>query len=67
MFWARTLRITPELLWFRLPEQKGELAVTEAAVSPFAATAANGMLSSCNEIGYFLEAASEPLTREDAD
>ena len=26
-----------------------------------------GEVSSCNEISYFLEAASKPLTREDAD
>ena len=42
-YWARTLHIPLELLWFRLPEDKGELAVTEAAVRQFAAVAANGV------------------------
>lgn len=39
-YWVRTLRIPPELLWFRLPAEKGELAVTEPTVSPFGATLA---------------------------
>jgi transcriptional regulator with XRE-family HTH domain/tetratricopeptide (TPR) repeat protein len=43
-YWARTLHIPPELLWFRLPEQQDERAVTEPAVSPFAAAAATSVL-----------------------
>ena len=43
-YWARTLHIPPELLWFRLPEQQDEGAVTEPVVSPFAAAAATSVL-----------------------
>ncbi len=39
-YWARTLHIPPELLWFRLPDEKGERAVTEPAVSQFGVTLA---------------------------
>ena len=37
-YWARTLRIPPGLLWFRLPAETGELAVTEPAVDQFGTT-----------------------------
>ena len=47
-YWARTLHIPPELLWFRLPDEKGERTVTEPAVSQFgvalAAPQPNGAL-----------------------
>ena len=39
-YWARVLHIPPELLWFRLPDEKGERAVTEPAVSQFGVTLA---------------------------
>ena len=39
-YWARTLHIPPELLWFRLPAKKSERAVTEPAVSQFGVTLA---------------------------
>jgi len=39
-YWARTLHIPPELLWFRLPDEKGERAVTEPTVSQFGVTLA---------------------------
>jgi transcriptional regulator with XRE-family HTH domain len=34
--WARVLRIPAELLWFRLPEDKGKLTVAEPAISDLA-------------------------------
>ncbi len=37
-YWARVLHIPPELLWFRLPDEKSERAVTEPAVSQFGVT-----------------------------
>ena len=47
-YWARVLHIPPELLWFRLPDEKGERTVTEPAVSQFgvalAAPQPNGAL-----------------------
>jgi len=43
-YWARTLRILSELLWFRLPDEKGELTVIEPATSQLASSAVNGML-----------------------
>ena len=49
----------------------GVLGLPVADESPFAMVVdSNGTmlrLSSCNEISYLLEAASKPLTREDAD
>jgi hypothetical protein len=41
--WARVLRIPAELLWFRLPEDKGELAVAEPAASDLGARNSNGV------------------------
>ncbi|HET9257841.1 MAG TPA: helix-turn-helix transcriptional regulator, partial [Pseudonocardiaceae bacterium] len=32
-YWARVLRIPPGRLWFRLPEDKGELVIAESAVT----------------------------------
>jgi len=43
-YWARTLHIPPEQLWFRLPDEKGELAVIEPAASQLASSAVNGVL-----------------------
>ena len=42
--WARVLRIPAELLWFRLPEDKAELAVAEPAASDLIPSASNGAL-----------------------
>jgi tetratricopeptide (TPR) repeat protein len=41
--WARVLRIPAALLWFRLPEDKAELAVAERAASGLVACSANGL------------------------
>jgi len=38
------LHIPPELLWFRLPDEKGELALIEPAASQLASSAVNGVL-----------------------
>lgn len=32
VYWARVLRIPPKLLWFRLPEYKGQPAITEPVI-----------------------------------
>ncbi|MGH3977913.1 MAG: hypothetical protein ACRDRZ_02755 [Pseudonocardiaceae bacterium] len=48
--WARVLRIPPKLLWFRLPEDKGQLAITEPATSQRAVATTNGVLESPAEI-----------------
>ena len=40
--WARVLRIPPRLLWFRLPEDKGQLAA-EPATSGLVACSTNGL------------------------
>ena len=42
--WARVLRIPAELLWFRLPEDKAELAVAEPAANDLALPTSNGAL-----------------------
>ena len=38
------MHIPPELLWFRLPDEKGELALIEPAASQLASSAVNGVL-----------------------
>jgi len=43
-YWARTLHIPQQLLWFRLPDEKGELAVIEPAACQLASSAVNGVL-----------------------
>ena len=42
--WARVLRIPPELLWFRLPENTTPPAVTEPAGNGFAVRRPTGLL-----------------------
>ncbi len=44
--WARMLRIPAELLWFRLLEDKGELAVAEPAASDLVVPVTNGVSGS---------------------
>ncbi len=41
--WARVLRIPAELLWFRLPEDKGQLAIKEPAGNDLGACNSNGV------------------------
>ncbi|HSL08345.1 MAG TPA: helix-turn-helix transcriptional regulator [Pseudonocardiaceae bacterium] len=41
--WARVLRIPAELLWFRLPENKAELAVAEPETSDLGVCDSNGL------------------------
>ncbi|MGH4013644.1 MAG: hypothetical protein ACRDSL_06860 [Pseudonocardiaceae bacterium] len=42
--WARVLRIPPELLWFRLPEQTGQLRTLEPTDSSLAVGRSNGLI-----------------------
>jgi hypothetical protein len=44
--WARVLRIPAELLWFRLPEDKAELAVAKPAANDLVVPATNGVSGS---------------------
>ena len=44
VFWARTLRIPAELLWFDMPGAKRQLAATEPTANSLAAPAVNGVL-----------------------
>jgi tetratricopeptide (TPR) repeat protein len=41
--WARVLRIPAELLWFRLPEEDGQLVIKEPAGSDLVLSASNGV------------------------
>ncbi len=44
--WARVLRIPAELLWFKLPDEKRQLATTEPSVPPLTTSTSNGTLES---------------------
>jgi hypothetical protein len=44
--WARVLRIPAELLWFRLPADKGELTAAEPAASDLVVPVTNGVSGS---------------------
>ncbi len=42
VYWARVLRPPARLLWFKLPNEKRQLATTEPAASPLATSPSNG-------------------------
>ncbi|MGH3872045.1 MAG: helix-turn-helix domain-containing protein [Pseudonocardiaceae bacterium] len=42
--WARVLKIPPRWLWFRLPEDKGQLAVAEPGANDLDTCSSNGVL-----------------------
>ena len=44
MYWARVLRIPPRLLWFRLPDDRVQLVITESSGSDPRAYSSNGWL-----------------------
>jgi len=56
------------LVWQRWAWCSSRSTVAVAvAVARVLGMSSSNPLGSCNEISYFLEAASKPLTREDAD
>jgi hypothetical protein len=64
VYWVRVLKIPPRLLWFRLPEDTGQLVRTEPVTNDLDTCSSNGLLESAgaqsNGVLAGWELSSEP-------
>jgi len=65
--WARVLRIPAELLWFRLPEEEGQLVIKEPAGSDLVPSASNGALELPGAQSNGVQPGSEPSSEHTDD
>ena len=65
MYWARVLRIPAELLWFKLPDDRSQLATTEPTVPPL--TAAPHLIESNSNGAPELPASGVPPASDTGD
>ncbi len=60
VYWARVLKIPPRWLWFRLPEDKGQLAVAEPRANDLDTCDSNGLRESPGAQSHGVQSGLEP-------
>jgi hypothetical protein len=60
VYWARVLKIPPRLLWFRLPEDKEELAIKEPVANDLDTCNSNGLRELLGAQSNGVQPGSEP-------
>jgi hypothetical protein len=67
VYWARVLKIPPRWLWFRLPEDQGQLAVAEPGANDLDTCRTNALLESPGTQSHGVQPGLEPSSEHTDD